>query len=206
MTTASAQKADTVKNSFIPTGIRIGFDAVTWVKSIVQDDFKGYEFNADIDFHRYFLTMDVGHWERMFKSSSDEYDSEGHYMRIGIDINFLKKDEEKNMFFFGTRYGWSTFSDRITLNVIDPVWGTQQVSFANNNIKAGWIELTTGLRVKMYKFFWMGYTARYKFGLNTKGDKILSPADIPGYGRTDKNSTWGFNYQLLFRIPIKKSR
>ena len=61
-------------------------------------------------------------------------------------------------------------------------------------------------KVKMLKFFWMGFTARYKFGLSTDAPRGLIPYDIPGYGKTFKNSTWGFNYYVMFRIPIRKDK
>ena len=205
-TTGFAQEADTVKSRFMPTGVRVGLDAIAIIKSQVQDDFNGYELNADIDFYRYFLTVDVGRWERDFIGETDSYSNEGNYMRVGADINFLKKDVEKNMFFFGARYGFGKFSDRLSINLNDPIWGTRTETYSNDDVKAKWIELTTGLRVKMYKFFWMGYTARYKFGLSTKGDSGLLPSDVPGYGRTDKDSTWGFNYQLFFRLPIPQKK
>jgi hypothetical protein len=146
----------------------------------------------------------MGHWERIFSGDNDSYQNSGNYMRAGIDVNFLKTDMDKNMFFIGARYAWGTFSENLTVEIDDPVWGPSIETYTNNDVKAGWLELTTGLRVKMYKFFWMGYTARYKFGLTTNESSNLLPSDVPGYGRTNKDSTWGFNYQLLFRIPVRK--
>jgi hypothetical protein len=60
-----------------------------------------------------------------------------------------------------------------------------------------------GVRLKVYKFIWMGYTSRFKFGLKNGDTPALLPHDVPGYGRTDKNSTWGFSYHLMFRIPVR---
>ncbi len=110
------------------------------------------------------------------------------------------------MFFFGARYGWGTYSENFSVTTVDPVWGTNTINYTNTDIKAGWFELTTGLRVKMLKFFWMGYTARYKFGLSTNESRGFVSYDVPGYGKTANPSTWGFNYQLLFRIPIRKQK
>jgi hypothetical protein len=79
-------------------------------------------------------------------------------------------------------------------------------TFSHSGSHARWFEVTTGLRVKMFNFFWMGYTIRYKFGLNTSGTGEVEPYDVPGYGGTAKSSTWGFNYLLLFRVPVRKAR
>jgi hypothetical protein len=208
----AAQDTDTVKvvapkarKDFFPTGVRVGTDALSLILSQTQDDFSGYEFNADIDFYRYYLTADVGKWERTFITKTDNYSNSGTYMRVGVDVNFLKKDPDKNMFFIGARYGWGTYSETLTTMIVDPVWSDESITFRNKDMKAGWAELTTGLRVKMLPFFWMGYTARYKFGLNTS-DGTFESHDVPGYGKTWKQSTWGFNYQLMFRIPIRPKK
>jgi hypothetical protein len=198
-------KADTVRKDFFPTGIRVGTDVIALIRTQTDNSFSGYEINADVDFYRYFLTIDAGRWKRNFSNDEDTYDNKGNYMRVGVDINFLKKDPEKNMFFFGARYGWGTYTESFETTVTDAVYGTQLLNYRNSDVKASWAELTTGLRVKIWKTFWMGYTVRYKFALDTnEGDDFVSH-DVPGYGRTDKNSTWGFNYQILFRIPIRKA-
>jgi hypothetical protein len=207
---AAAQQADTsavgptVKKSFLPTGVRIGTDVLALVKSSVQDNFHGWEFNSDIDFNRYYLAVDYGQWGRDLASDSASYHNDGHYWRAGIDVNFLVNDPERNMFFIGLRYGHASFSDRMEVITTDPLWGDLSASYSNAQVRSRWLELTTGLRVKMYKFIWMGYTARFKFALKNQGDDQMLPHDVPGYGRTDRETYWGFNYQLFFRIPFRK--
>jgi hypothetical protein len=197
-------ESDTVRNKFMPTGIRLGTDVISVIRTLTVESFGGYEFSADVDFYRYFLTLEAGRWERDLKTETDTYANSGNYFRVGMDVNFLKGDPDKNMFFIGARYGKGTFSENLSIEKMDPVWGVITESYANDNSKASWLELTTGLRVKMWKHFWMGYTARYKFGLSTKETTNMIPHEVPGYGRTDKESTWGFNYQVLFRIPLRK--
>ncbi len=202
-----AQKTDSLekeKKDFSPTGVRVGTDAISLIRTQTDKSFSGYEFNADVDFYRYYLAVELGRWEREFSTKADAYTNEGNYMRVGVDINFLKKDTDKNMFFFGARYGWGVYSEVFSTSINDPVWSGGVITYANNNLKASWVELTTGLRVKMFKFFWMGYAARYKFGLNTSEPSGFISYDVPGYGKTTNQSTWGFNYQLMFRIPIRK--
>src|SRR5688572_4811280 len=90
-----AQVKDSTKQrpNFFPTGIRIGADIIGPIRTQIEEEgFSGYEFNADIDFHRYYLAVDVGRWERNFSTDADDYANEGSYMRIGVDVNFLKKD------------------------------------------------------------------------------------------------------------------
>lgn len=202
--TLSAQKADTVKKNYRPTGVRAGIDLVSLILSPVSDEFQGWEGSVDIDFYRYFLVLEAGSWSRDILTEMDVYSNRGNYWRAGVDMNFLNKDTEKNMFFLGFRYANSTFDEQLTNTPDDPVFGVGTNTFTSSGVHASWGELTTGLRVKMWKFFWMGYTIRYKFGLNTNETAGLTPYDVPGYGRTDKNTTWGFSYYMMFRIPLKK--
>ena len=50
----------------------------------------------------------------------------------------------------------------------------------------------------------MGYTVRMKFALKTDASGPLMPSDVPGYGRADASSYWGFNYQIFVRLPVRK--
>ena len=210
---ASAQQTDSVKvasdsarNKFLPTGVRIGTDLISIGKSQYVKSFTGWEVNADVDLYRYFLTVDYGSWGRTYTTDSLLYKNTGKYYRIGVDVNFLKKDTEKNAFFIGMRYGHSTFDEDFKVDYSDPTWGFLHQEYKNTNVKAHWLEMTTGIKVKMWKFIWMGYTARYKFALSMSKTSNLKPSDVPGFGRTDKPVTWGFNYQLFFRIPVTKNK
>ncbi|HEY0739980.1 MAG TPA: DUF6048 family protein [Chryseosolibacter sp.] len=194
---------DTVKNRFLPTGIRIGTDVIAIVKSNIQDDFTGWEVNADVDFNRYYLNFDYGTWGRNFATDSAAYKNDGTYWRVGVDVNFLLKDIDRNLFFIGLRYGRASYNEQMLIVSDDDIWGVYSNSYINPAATARWLELTSGIKVKIYKFIWLGYTVRFKFGLKGKGQDQMISHDIPGYGRTDKETAWGFNYQLMFRIPFR---
>ncbi|MFZ6010288.1 MAG: DUF6048 family protein [Bacteroidota bacterium] len=194
---------DVVKNKFLPTGFRIGTDVISLIKTRTQTNFSGWEINGDMDFYRYYLALDYGNWSRTFSPDSGAYTNNGRYWRVGADVNFLTKDPDRNMFFLGLRHGRSTFSEHYAFDTFDPVWGKLTRDYTNAGVRAQWMELVGGLKVKMWKFIWMGYTARFKFGLKTDQTSDMLPHDVPGYGRTDKETFWGFNYQILFRIPFR---
>src|SRR5688572_9443750 len=108
---AQKVKKDTASQSFatkyLPTGIRFGTDAFALVRNTYDETFKGWELNADVDFYRYYLTVDYGYWGRNFEGRGNVYDNDGTYFRAGVDVNFLTKDPDRNMFFVGARYGRS---------------------------------------------------------------------------------------------------
>ncbi len=196
---------DTVRNKFLPTGVRAGFDVISAAKARFQDSFRGWEFAGDIDFSRYYVALEYGHWARNLSAESASYENDGNYWRAGIDVNFLTKDPDRNVFFLGARYGHSVFSESMSVVRVDPTWGELSDTFFHSNVGASWIELTTGLKVKIWKIFWLGYTGRLKFGLSTKGTKEMLAYDVPGFGRTDKDTTWGFNYYVMIRLPLRKA-
>ena len=210
-TFAHAQESDSVradsvvKHSYIPTGIRVGTDLISIFKSQFQNNFNGWEINADVDFHRYYFAIDYGSWSRTFSSESGNYSNDGTYWRVGADVNFLLKDLDRNMFFIGARYAQANFSENLHVHAYNEFTDTfEDLNYAHSGVNAHWFELTTGLRVKIWKIIWMGYTARFKFALKHDNTENIIPADVPGYGRTNKDSYWGFNYQIFIRIPVRK--
>jgi len=195
------------KPSYIPTGIRIGTDLITGIKGYRNTTFDGWELNADVDFHRYYLAIDYGRWAQGHNLPNGWYDNSGKYVRFGADMNLLKKDPDRNMFFIGLRYAHASFGDSVSYSFADRAnaYGTIKKNLVNTNLTANWAEITTGLRIKFWKFFWMGYTIRLKFAPQVHGNKELQPFDIPGYGDFARKAYWGFNYQIFFRIPVRKA-
>ena len=94
-----------------------------WPRQRYDETFDGWELNADVDFYRYYFVVDYGYWARDYVADDGVYSNGGDYVRVGADVNFLKKDPEKNMFFFGMRYGRSAFSEDLTVDKIDPGMG-----------------------------------------------------------------------------------
>jgi hypothetical protein len=199
-------RSDSTRKFIKPTGIRLGTDVIRLGQTIAHSSFSGWELNADTDLGRYYPTLDYGRWTRDTPIENGTYSNDGRYIRLGVDINFLKNDPDKNMFFFGIRYGRSVFDEQVVYDYSTVDFGKFQKDAINDNTKAGWIELTTGLRVKIWKQFWMGYTARLKFLPTVSGNDAFETYEIPGYGLTYKNTYWGFNYQVFWRIPFKSNK
>jgi hypothetical protein len=205
---AFAQQKDSAAiRAFIPTGIRVGLDVVPYARAELSTTFTGFEATVDVDVLRYYPTFEFGNSARDYVAENGStYANKGNFWRAGIDVNFLKKDLQKNMFFIGGRYARSAYSEDATLVTTDAIWGDYSDSFTNNNMVAQWLELTTGMRIKVWKIFWLGYTARFKFAVGLDESKPLLTTDVPGYGTTDKPTTWGFSYYVLVRLPVRKAK
>jgi len=197
---------DSLRKIQMPTGIRIGTDLIAIGKTLFDNPLAGWEINADVDFGRYYLALDYGSWSRKDSLENGYYENDGRYLRVGVDINFLLKDPDRNMVFLGFRYGRSNFTEQLSYETTLNDFGTIQTEASNPNARAGWVEMTTGLRVKIWKPIWMGFTGRMKFMASVKNNTELDTYDIPGFGKTYKGVYWGFNYQIFYRIPFKKDK
>lgn len=195
---------DTIPYPYRPTGIRFGTDLISLIKSQTTTHWNGWEVNGDLDFYRYFLAVDYGSWSRNDNITNGTYKNNGTYYRIGTDINFLLKDPDRNMFFIGFRYGHSSYDESVAYSLVDSAYGAAPKDISVSGRSAHWLELTTGLRVKIVSGLWLGYTARMKFSPHASDVPGLKPFDIPGYGLAERKPYWGINYQIFWRIPLPK--
>jgi len=200
-----ADTTKTRKGKFLPTGVRAGIDVVGPIRNQLADNFSGWEATVDIDFNRYLLVADYGYTSSQFSAEGSDYRNDGNYWRAGIDANFLTRDKDRNVFFLGLHYGRSSYNETMSITTEDPIWGSFTQDYSNQGLNARWLELNGGLKVKIWRWLWLGYTARYKFGLKQDESKEMLSHEIPGYGRTNDPATWGFNYYVFMRLPFRKT-
>lgn len=200
---AFGQESDSPQKDFSPTGIRVGTDMIAIGRTLSGGKFEGWEVNADVDFYKYLLAVDYGTWAKSLTLPTGVYANSGNYFRVGSDVNFLANNRDEIMLFIGLRYGQSKFDEEISYTSEDPNLGLIENRASNKNVIGRWAELTSGLRVKVWKGLWVGYTARFKARPRYKDHDVLVPYDIPGYGLAVKKNYWGFNYQLFWRISLR---
>ena len=116
----------------------------------------------------------------------------------------MLKDPDHNVFFMGFRYGHCLYDESLNYSFTDPTYGNTPIAISSTGISGHWLELTTGLKVKILAGFWLGCTARLKFAPHALSDSAQKPFDIPGYGIAEKAPWWGINYQAFWRIPFRK--
>jgi hypothetical protein len=198
------QKSDSVREKTKWTAIRVGADIINPIKTFASTDFSGWEVNADFELNNYYPVVEIGSWSRDVSLENGQYTNSGNYWRVGVDVNVLKKDPVKNMFFFGIRYGRSAYDEKLNYTIITNEFDPEDQELENRGLASGWAELVTGLRVKVAGGFWMGYTGRLKFAPGIQESQRLQTYDIPGYGLTFKQPWWGFNYYLMWKFNFKK--
>ncbi len=195
------------KKDYSPTGIRVGTDLIDLGKTLAGNTFTGWEVNGDVDFSNYYLALDIGSWAKNVTLKNGDYTNSGTYYRVGVDVNFLGKDKNKNMFFLGFRVGHAYFNESLNYLVTSPnLFPSFTSSVSNENATGSWGEITTGLRVKVWKGLWLGYTARMKLAPSVKSNPNFATYDMPGYGIVQNKPWWGFNYQVFWRFAWKKDK
>lgn len=168
-----------------------------------------FEAEADIDIDRFFIVANYGLSSYKLDEDTYQYENNGSYLKFGADINFMNSDPHLNVMFFGLRYASSSFNDQLdydTRAIIqsETAWPNTRESSSNGNAKANWYEMVTGLKIRVVKQLYMGFTLRFKLLLKTKQIEDLRPYYIPGFGKNINTSAFGFNYYVSYRLPFRK--
>jgi hypothetical protein len=220
-----APKQDTTKTSIdlktdtIPVkkdryGLRVGVDLYKLTRGLYDSNYKGIELVGDYRLtKKYYLAAELGSEDKTTEDDRLNTTTKGTYLKVGFDYNAYENWlDMENIISIGLRYGASTFSQRLnsykTYNAY-PYWGEMPWKPSGeefNGLTASWIEVVTGVKVKVINNIFVGFSLRLNILVTDK-----KPSDnfenlyIPGFNRTYAgNFGAGFNYTLTYFIPIYK--
>jgi hypothetical protein len=196
-------------SKWAPSAIRLGGDPGTLYYMVFSEERGFFEFEADVDVNRFLIVANYGISTFQLDKPTFSYSNEGTYLRFGADINFMHDDPHNNVTFFGLRYASSSFNDQLdyTTNQViqsETGWPNTDESLANNQANARWFEMVTGIKIRVVKQLYMGFTVRYKLLMKTGGSSGLRPYYVPGFGKNIGTSAFGFNYYISYRLPFRK--
>jgi hypothetical protein len=204
-------------------GLRLGVDLSRFSLYFLEPERQCFEVSADFEALRnLYPTVEYGQQKVSLNKTIDNYypdgtyffksgyyyKSDGSYYRIGADYSFLKVNAQNqyDMLFAGLRYGFanmSHYAEDITIG--SGYWGSySDGSVPENKIKAQWIEIAIGLRAELFKNFFMGWSFRGRILIDKTKDEYMDPYSIPGFGDGSKNSGFGFNFSIYYKIPMFK--
>ena len=188
--------------------LQINYNLLRLGENLLNKPKNSQEIQVEWGIHdRYALVADLG-TATTRRGDSYAYESKGSYWRSGIDVNMSKDVNSGNMIGIGLRYAQANFEDQIRItrsfqDKNDQVI-TQMFAYNNPQLSSEWMEFVFKMRVSIWKQLYMGYTLRYQFFNQLKGDdKNLQTFDIPGYGKTSKPNSFGFDYYVGWRINFK---
>jgi hypothetical protein len=212
----------------IPTfyGMFVGVDLFGVGNKLFGGDMISSDVSVSVNLKNRFLpTVEAGYGVTDAWSDDGEginYKNSSPYFRIGMDYNFMaKKKNKNNIFYGGLRYGFSpmTFdvkSEPLTdpiyggelsnPDLTDPIWGgSVPYNYTGQKTTMQWMELVLGVKAQIAGNFYMGWSVRMKYKMNSSSSKYGNPWTVPGYGKYGNNNL-GLTYNLIYRIPSKKQK
>lgn len=187
---------------------RVGFDAASLAGSLLNPDFARFEIQVDSRYKKdLYAVFETGlgrcFWQNTYLTSS----ASNQFIRVGVDKTFfgLERAQDLDNAFVGIRYALSRVARNASTYLIqDPVWGTAEGSIPAKTFLAHWLELTAGFRFEIRPNLFAGWQVRARTFINPKRFEELPPAYLAGYGRGDRNTTFGLQFYISYGIGRRK--
>ncbi|HEY0273934.1 MAG TPA: DUF6048 family protein [Chitinophaga sp.] len=196
----------------VPAGLRIGLDISRFVVKYFQPYRTDINIAADLRWKPdLYLAMEAGFNSTAHSDSNYTYKGRGEFISIGVDKNFLKRNNpfEKHMFYGGARYGFAHMSYEIpAYTIYNTYWsangGNIQGSYPRTSANVHWIELVLGFKAEILQNFFLGWSIHERIMINNVAGSAFPPLVIPGYGTGNKKSQFDMQYTISYVIPLYK--
>jgi hypothetical protein len=193
----------------VPLRIRAGIDiAGPLIYAAKKNIFAAEVFaSADLNEKRS-VYLSAGYLDYNYSQYNYEYLNKGAYIKTGLDFNFLKPEKAGDKYWAGVglHYGISRFSSEYPGFSQGNYWGTKVSSIARTTSWAHFLEVSPGIKTRMFSNFSMGWNISLRFLLYSGTGKDLKPIYLPGFGNAGTKVSTGVNYYLIWSIPYKKIR
>jgi len=193
-------------------GLRVGTDISKLIRTALEDDYQGFELNADFRLtKKIYIAAEIGNEKKTTTTDFLNVTASGSYIKAGIDYNMFNNWlGMNNMIYSGFRTGFSTFSqtrNSYTVYNQNQFW---QPQFTNNNaeeyggLSAIWLELIIGIKAEVLNNLFVGINAQLKGTFSKKQPENLENLYIPGFNKTYDSGNFGvgFGYTVSYFIPI----
>lgn len=206
-------KNDSIKHAQ-KYGLRIGGDLGKLVRTVLDNDYKGFEIMADFRLtKRWFIAGEIGTEERTLSNDYLNSTASGTYFKAGADYNsYTNWFGMHNMIYGGLRFGASTFSQTRNSFAVysqNHYW-TPQFS-SNEELKfsgltALWVELIIGIKAEVLPNLFVGLNAQLKSMISQDQPENFENLYVPGFNRTFDSGDFGvgYGYNISYLIPFFK--
>ncbi len=194
-------------------GLRIGADVAKLVRSFSDENYKGFEVNADYRITKnIYVAGELGTEEKTTDEDFFDAKTTGSYFKAGVDYNVYDNwFGMDNLIYGGLRVGLSSFKQQLngfTIYNTDQYW----VPFSNpdstefSGLSAIWAELVFGIKVEVLNNVYVGFSAQLKNLISEDQPENFENIFIPGFNRTYDSSGIGvgFSYNISYLIPLYK--
>ncbi len=209
-TLAAQEKKATTEEEKVPfyQGTTIGVDIFGLGSKVFGGDITSTEISVEVNLkNRYVPVAEIGYGttDTTDDGTNIHYKASAPYFRVGMNYNFFfRKPYLPGFLYGGIRYGFTSFSYDVSAPAMkDPAWGFPEIPFSYDGVKTTvtWAELLAGIKVNVYKNFYMGWSLRYRIRMNMKKTEHTEPWYIPGFGKNNSTNL-GVTYSLIYKLPF----
>lgn len=201
--TTTAKKKKEPKPPYVHQ-FRIGFDVSRIAANIMFPSHQSYEVQADYLLPKNtYVVAEVGFGKGKIDYENLRYDNTGYYFKVGFDKSFLDivSSKDFDIGFIGLHYGAGPGQRTEATYTTQNIFGSPTTGkIPAQNYFAHWGEITGGIKVEVFKNFFVGWNLRMRFLLNPGVFSELSPSFIPGYGKGDKSTAFDINFYTSYAI------
>lgn len=208
----TAQEADSLEFRE-KYGLRLGVDLAKPLRSILEEDYQGFEITGDYRIYEdYYLAGEIGNEKNVISEANVTASANGSYIKLGANYNAYQNwVGMQNLIYAGLRYGFATFSTELQEYSIytpnsyfEPDIRIEPTEF--NNLTASWLELQLGIKVEVLNNLFLGTHVQLKRRVTQSIPSNFDNLYIPGFHRTYDNSTYGvgYGYSISYLIPFYK--
>jgi hypothetical protein len=197
-------------------GLRIGADISKPLRTLLNDNYSGFELVGDYRVSKnFYVAGELGTEENTTDEDLYSFTTAGNYIKLGFDYNTYNNwFGMQNLVTVGLRYGISAFSQ--TLNRYN-IYNTNQFFNEGNipgdntellgeysGLNGQWVEGVIGVKVELFSNLYLGASIRVNFLVSDKAPEEFPNLWIPGFNRVNNDSSVGvgYNYTLSYLIPI----
>jgi len=194
-------------------GLRLGGDLSKIIRTVIDDDYTGFEISADYRYSKnLYIAGELGTEEKTTSTEFLNSTAKGSYFKAGIDYNMYKNWlDMDNMIYSGFRVSASSFSQTINSYTIfntnqDFPQTTVNESIDHSGLTAIWAELIIGIKAQVLNNLYIGLNAQLKGRITETEPDNFENIYIPGFGRTYDSGRFGigFGYNVSYLIPLYK--
>lgn len=182
----------------------VGFNFFDGIMSFFGQKHSSYDISASLSLHNWIepvIELGIGFADNKPENGNFHYKSKpSFYGRIGANYNFLYKSNPDYQFYLGLRFGYTNYRYEITdVTISSDYWGqTNHFSIMDQKAQAFYGQAVAGLKVKIWKWFSLGWSVRYGFKIKESMGSNSNPWFIPGYGTRALSAS----FSLIYTIPI----
>lgn len=154
-----------------------------------------------------YAVMEGGTGSAQVRYDDLQYDSRNLFFRCGFQKGLFSRtgDQDWDLGFLGIRYGMARTSlSEAWFRTDHYFWGPRFGTQEARTVWLHWVELTGGMRMRLWKGISCGWNLRMKLLANGNSVQELPPAFVAGYGAADRNSAFEMNFYLGYALTWSK--